>query len=126
MKFDTLLEMKQEFSTEEKCRNHLAEIRWPNGVICPHCNGYERINKLKARPLWWCGDCQKQFSVKVGTIFEGSPVSLQKWFIAIWALTSDKQGINSHQLQKAIGVTQKTASSMLLRLLNAYEDLTRA
>ena len=116
MEFSSLLEMVQAFSAEEKCREHLTKMRWPNGVVCPKCGGYERISKLKSRPLWWCGDCKRQFSVKVGTIFEGSPIPLQKWFMAIWLLTSHKKGISSHQLKRAIGVTQKTAWFMLSRL----------
>ena len=116
MGFSTLPEIIQTFNTEEKCRDHLTKMRWPNDVICPHCYGYERINQLKSRPLWWCGDCKKQFSVKVGTIFEDSRIPLQKWFRAIWLLTSHKEGISSHQLAKDIGVTQKTAWFMLDRI----------
>ena len=117
--------MAQTFNTEEKCRDHLTKIRWVNGVVCPHCGRYGRINQLKSRPLWWCGDCKKQFSVKVGTIFEGSPISLQKWFMAVWLLTNHEKGISPYQLAKDIAVTQKTAGFMLSRLREAMSEIGR-
>lgn len=116
MEFSNLRDIVQAFNTEEKCQKHLIKMRWPNWVACPKCSGHERISKLKARPLWWCGNCKRQFSIKTGTIFEGSRTSLQKWFMAIWLLTSHKKGISLHQLKQDIGVTQKTAQFMLSRL----------
>ena len=116
MQFTNLLDMIQTFSTEEKCIEHLASIRWPDGVVCPHCGGFQKVSNLTTRPVWWCGDCKKQFSVKIGTIFEDSKIKLQKWFMAIWLLTSHKKGISSCQLARDIGVTQKTAWFMLGRL----------
>lgn len=125
MKFNNLLDMVQTFSTEEKCIDHLYGLRWKEGVVCPHCRGFEKINRLRTRPLWWCGDCKSQFGVKVGTVFEGSRIPLQKWFMAIWLLTSHKTGISSCQLARDIGVTQKTAWSMLERLREIMPKLGR-
>ncbi len=109
MQFNNLLEMVETFDSEEKCIEHLASLRWPDGIICPKCGCFEHINPIRTRNLWWCGDCKRQFSVRIGTIFEESRISLKKWFMAIWLITSHKKGISSHQLARDIGVTQKTA-----------------
>ena len=123
MKFKTLFDMLQVFDSEEKCIEHFARLRWPNGISCPRCGCMGKINRLKSRNLWWCGDCKKQFSVKIGSIFEESPIKLQKWFMAIWLFTSHKKGISSYQLAKDIGVTQKTAWFMLSRLRMVMDKL---
>lgn len=116
MRFENLFDMAQTFDSEEKCIEHLASLRWPDGVVCPRCDGSEKVNYLKSRHLWWCGECKRQFSVRIGTIFEESRLPLRKWFMAIWLLTSHKKGISSHQLARDIGTTQKTAWFMLGRL----------
>ena len=108
--------MDAAFNSEDKCVQHLAEIRWPNGPVCQKCGGLKRINYIAPRRVWWCGDCKQQFSVRVGTIFEESRLPLRKWFMAIWLLTGTKKGISSHQLAHDIGVTQKTVWFMLGRL----------
>ena len=116
MQFKSLIDMVQTFDTEEKCIEHLAALRWPEGTICPHCSSAHKHPFVRSRNVWWCKSCKKQFSVKVGTIFEGSPINLQKWFMAIWLLTSHRKSISSHQLARDIHVTQKTAWCMLSRL----------
>ena len=116
MKFTNLLELVQNFDTEQKCIDHLAQLRWPDGPVCPKCGGFERISYISGRRVWYCGSCKYQFSVRIGTIFEESRLSLCKWFMAIWLLTSHKKGVSSHQLARDIGVTQKTAWFMLGRL----------
>ena len=116
MQFSNLLDMVQTFDSEDKCVEHLASLRWLDGTICVWCNGKERISYIAKRRVWWCGNCEKQFSVRIGTIFEESRLPLRKWFMAIWLLTSHKKGISSHQLARDIGVTQKTAWFMLGRL----------
>ena len=109
MKFKSLLELVQVFDTEEKCIEHLASLRWSNGVVCPKCGADKKINFIKSRNVWWCGSCKKQFSVRYGTIFEESRLPLQKWFMAIWLMTNHRKGISSHQLARDIHCTQKTA-----------------
>ena len=116
MEFANLLDMAQTFDSEDKCIEHLAAIRWPNGPVCPKCGAFDHINYIANRQVWWCGGCKRQFSVKVGTVFEQSRIELRKWFMAIWLLTNRKKGISSHQLARDIGVTQKTAWFMLDRL----------
>ena len=122
-RFKTLIDMAQVFDSEAKCIDRLAALRWRGEVVCPKCGSFGKINGLKTRPLWWCGDCKKQFGVRIGTIFEGSSINLQKWFMAIWLLTSHKKGISSCQLAKNIGITQKTAWFMLNRLGEVMPNL---
>lgn len=123
MAANSLLALMKQFDSEEKCVAHLASIRWPDGAVCPICQHGERVNFIKARNVFWCGNCKKQFSVRVGTIFEESRLPLNKWFAAIWLATSHKKGISSVQLAKDIGVTQKTAWHMLNRMREAMKGM---
>lgn len=115
MGFNNLVNPLRKLNTEQKCIDYLAELRWGDNVICPYCNG-SKINRLKSRPMWWCGNCRKQFSVKLGTAFEGSKIPLNKWFAAIWLHVNYKKDVNSYQLGRDLGVTQKTAWFILGRL----------
>ena len=119
----TLQEAIIYFADADNCLTFLAERRWPNGVTCPRC-GSENVGFIKSRRLWQCKDRshpKAQFSIKVGTIFEDSAVALDKWLVAMWMLANCKNGISSHQLSRAIGVTQKTAWFMLHRLRLALQ-----
>src|SRR5690606_31051925 len=109
--------------TEQKCSRYLASIRWPNGPICQHCGSTRKINFIETRNVFWCADCKKQFSIRVGTIFEQSRLPLVKWFAAIWLATAHKKGISSVQLHRDIGVTQKTAWYMLSRIREAMKGM---
>lgn len=119
----TLLEAVRYFSDRSVCEVYMRRIKWPNGVItCPQCGATgERVGEIATRHLLRCKDCRKQFSHKVGTIFEDSPLGLDKWFVAVWAIANCKNGISSHELGRAIGVTQKTAWFMLHRVRKAME-----
>ncbi len=121
----TLLEAVRYFSDIENCNHFMAEIKWPNGkIVCPKC-GNESCHELASRKgTLKCNKaaCQKQFSYKVGTIFEDSPLGLDKWFVAIWSIANCKNGISSHELGRALGVTQKTAWFMLHRIRKAMES----
>lgn len=124
--FNSLIELVDYFDSEDKCIDYLAAMRWEGEPVCPYCEheGAYTI-KLKGRSKRFkCQSCRKQFSVRVGTIFEDSKISLRKWFIAIYLHTSHKKGISSIQLGKDIKVTQKTASFMLSRIRYAlgYEN----
>ncbi len=119
----TLQEAIIYFADADNCLTFLAERRWPNGVTCPRC-GSENVGFIKSRRLWQCKDRshpKAQFSIKVGTIFEDSAVALDKWLVAMWMLANCKNGISSHELSRAIGVTQKTAWFMLHRLRLALQ-----
>jgi len=95
----------------------LAELRWPDGVKCPHC-GADDPGFLATRRIWKCRakPCRKQFSIKVGTIFEDSPLGLDKWLPALWLVANAKNGISSYEVGRALHVTQKTAWFMLGRI----------
>lgn len=95
---------------------HLEHLRWPKGVICPHCGSSRKIYRVSRSNSYKCSDCRKEFSVRKGTIFEESRLPLRKWFAATWLVTSNRKGISSCQLAREIGVTQKTAWFMLGRL----------
>ncbi len=113
--FKNLIDVMLYFNDKATCEKHLAQMRWEGGQpVCPHCGSCGKIYTMKHN--YKCSDCRKQFSVTKGTIFESSHISLQKWFAALWLITSHKKGISSLQLHRDIGVTQKTAWFMLQRI----------
>jgi transposase-like protein len=112
----TLLEAIQHFSNEQICIDAVIEMKWPDGIKCPDNCPVDKPYYLKTQKRWKCRMCRKQFSVKVGTIFEDSPISLSIWFPALWLLVNSKNGVSSHELGRSLGVTQKTAWYMLQRL----------
>src|SRR6266568_2156340 len=117
----TLIEAVRYFSDLDVCHNYMLSIKWPDGKItCPKCGG-ENVGNIASRRMLQCRakGCRKQFSVKVGTIFEDSPLGLDKWFVAVWCVANAKNGISSHELGRALGLTQKTAWFMLHRIREA-------
>lgn len=113
----TLVEAIRYFSDPDTALKTMVELRWPEGVHCPTC-GRTDVKFLPTRRLWECKEKhpRKQFSAKVGTIFEDSPLGLDKWFCAIWMIANCKNGVSSYELHRAIGVTQKSAWFMLHRI----------
>jgi hypothetical protein len=113
----TLQEALRYFADPDTCLAFMVEIRWPNGVTCPTCDSRD-IRFLATRRLWECKTKhpKRQFSAKVGTIFEDSPIGLDKWFAAIWLIANAKNGISSYEIGRALGVTQKTAWFMMHRI----------
>ncbi len=96
-------------------------MRWDDGpVVCPRC-GHDETTFVQTRRIWRCKGCKKQFSIKVGTIFEDSPIGFDKWLPAVWLITNSKNSVSSHELGRALGVTQKTAWFMLHRIRLAFE-----
>jgi transposase-like protein len=122
----TLLEAITHFSDAENCRKFMIAIRWADGVVrCPYCDATKLTWLAKANVYRCYGDHAKQkFSLKVGTIFEDSPLSLSKWLPAAWLISNCKNGISSYELARALGVTQKSAWHMLHRLREAMTDET--
>jgi len=119
----TLIEAVRYYSDLDRCQQKLVEARWPNGVECPTC-GRTDVVYLKNQRRWQCKSVhpKRQFSAKLGTIFEDSPIGLDKWFVTIWLIASAKNGISSYELQRSIGVkTQKTAWFMLHRIRLAMQ-----
>jgi transposase-like protein len=116
---ETLLEAARYF-TEEVATAFFVQVRWPNGVCCPRC-GSMNVLYLPNQRRWKCREKHPcaQFSAKVGTIFEDSPLGLDKWFVAIWCITNAKNGISSCELSRALGITQKSTWFMLHRVRHA-------
>ena len=121
-----LIELAQHFSDEEKAREYVEKLRWPDGPICPHCgelnNAYRLIPQdskkgKHVRPgVWKCGGCRQQFTVTVGTIFEDSHIPLSKWLLAYHLLCSSKKGMSAHQLHRMLKVTYRSAWFMAHRI----------
>jgi transposase-like protein len=115
-----LLEAVQYFSDPDVATDYVAKLRWPDGPVCPRCGSGE-YSYIKTRRLWKCKGCKKQYSVKVGSIFEDSGLGLNKWLPAIWLIANSKNGISSHELGRSLGVTQKSAWFMLHRIRLAMQ-----
>lgn len=120
---ETLTEAIRFFTDADVCLAFVAKLRWPNGVTCPRCAAPEPMF-LSTRRLWKCRGCKKQFSVKVGTIFEDSPLGLDKWLPALWMVVNCKNGISSYEMARALGVTQKSAWFMNHRIRLAVQEGT--
>ena len=110
------------FADPATAHDFMVALRWPSGVICPHCSTTE-VTFMAKRRVWQCKakDCRKQFTVKVGTIFEDSPLGLDKWLPCLWLITNCKNGISSYEIHRALDVTQKTAWFMLHRIRLAMQ-----
>jgi transposase-like protein len=116
----TLLEAIRFFADPDVCVQYVAKTRWPDGPTCPRCESKEH-SYLSARRVWKCKSCKKQYSVKVGTIFEDSAIPLDKWLTAIWLIVNSKNGISSYELGRAIGLSQKSSWFVLHRIRLAMQ-----
>jgi hypothetical protein len=119
----TLQEAILFYSDPDNCLRKMVSKRWPNGVSCPTC-GNPKVSFNPARRTWKCGShhAKREFSVKIGTIFEDSPLGLDKWLTAMWMIANDKNGISSFEVARGLGVTQKTAWFMMHRIRLALQD----
>ena len=119
----TLLDAVKHFVDFDNCKEFMVARRWPNGVTCPTC-GSESVYWDLSRKGWECKTRheKRKFTLKTGTIFEDSPLGLDKWLPAVWMIANMKNGVSSHELARAIGVTQKTAWFMLQRIRLAMQD----
>src|SRR5271169_184731 len=121
-----LFALAQHFSDEDKAREFLEKLRWPDGVVCPHCGLVGEAYKLEPKPskkdthvrkgVWKCGGCREQFTVTVGTIFEDSHIPLSKWLLAYHLLCASKKGMSAHQLHRMLKVTYRSAWFMAHRI----------
>jgi transposase-like protein len=119
----TLTDAIRYFADEQVCIDIVAEMRWPDGPVCPKCSAAShRQHFLKTQKRWQCRTCAKQFSVKVGTIFEDSAIKLDKWLVAMWLLANCKNGISSYEIARDIGITQKSAWFVLHRIREALNN----
>jgi transposase-like protein len=120
----TLHEAIRYFASGDHAFDFLKSIRWPDGKVkCPYCKS-EDVSFISTRKVWKCKHCAEkaQFSVKVGTVMEDSPISLDKWLCAFWLIANAKNGISSYELHRSLGVTQKTAWFLLHRIRLAMQD----
>lgn len=111
------------YSNEEAARKHLEAIRWPDGVVCPHCGSLEGSRPLGGEsmgPGWYyCEDCKDKFTVRTGAVYERSHVPLHKWLLAFRLMASSKKGMSAHQIGRTLDVTYKTAWFMCHRIREA-------
>ena len=117
--FNTILDLLKTFPNEQSCIDHLESLRWVNADVVSPFDPFSKVYKC-ANNRYRCKETGKYFNVKTSTLFDNSKIELQKWFLAIWLVTSHKKGISSIQLSKDIGVTQKTAWFMLQRIRNCF------
>ena len=120
----TLVEAIRYFADPDVCLDFMVSLRWPDGVVtCPICER-DDVRFIPTRRIWECRSKhpRRQFSVKVGTIFEDSPIGLDKWLVAIWMIANAKNGVSSYEISRSIGVTQKTGWFMLHRIRLAMQD----
>jgi transposase-like protein len=118
----TLTAAVRYFADPDRCQDFLVTMRWPKGVACPTCGG-KKLSYLSTRRLWKCpgNHPKRQFSIKKGSIFEDSPLGLDKWLVAMWLVVNCKNGISSYEVARGLGVTQQTAWFMLHRLRLAMQ-----
>ena len=119
----TSLEAIRYFSDQDVCVQFVAKLRWPDGPVCPSCGGTEH-SYLTTRRVWKCKACKRQFSVKVGSIFEDSAIPLDKWLAAMWMIANSKNGVSSHEMARSLGITQKSAWFLLHRVRLAMQTAT--
>jgi transposase-like protein len=120
----TLLEAIKHFSDPKNCRDFMVAVRWDDGIVrCPHC-GNDKVSYMEKSNLYFCPTKhpKQKFSLKVGTIFEDSPIGLDKWLPAAWLLVNCKNGISSYEIARALGITQKAAWHVLHRIRYAMTD----
>lgn len=116
----TLLEAVARFANPQVAHDFFVTLRWPNGIACPRMScGSADVAKISTRNAWRCRECGRQFTAKVNTVFEDSPIGFDKWLPAMWMLSNCRNGVSSCEIGRALGVTQKTAWFMLHRLRHA-------
>jgi transposase-like protein len=118
----TLPEITELFSTDDKCREVLERLRWPNGPECPRCKTLRVVRLSTNIKLLWCSDCEYQFSVTAGTIFNDSHLPLSKWFIATLLLVEARKGFSANQMKRTLGVSYKTAWYLCHRIRAAMKE----
>jgi len=120
----TLVDISRMYPTDERCRELLARLRWPNGVECTRCKG-KNIASLNGYGKYWCAECSYQFSVAVDTIFHDSHLPLTKWFLAAYLITESRKGISANQVKRMLGISYKTAWFLCHRIRSAMLDTER-
>lgn len=117
----TLIDVHTLFSTDEKCREILKRLRWPNGVECLRCKG-AAVRLETEKELYYCGECDYQFSVTTGTIFHDTHLPLLKWFVAVYLLCESRKGMSANQIKRTLGISYKTAWYLCHRIRHAMKE----
>lgn len=115
-----LVNLIERYGSEDKCREYLEDLRWPEGVTCPRCSS-KKISKIVKRNQYDCDSCRYQFSVKAGTVFHDSHLPLWKWFLATYMMVESKKGMSANQLKRTLGVSYKTAWYLCHRIRSAMD-----
>jgi len=122
---ETMLEAARQFADPDKAHEFFVNMRWPNGAACPRTGcGNADVVYMPKQKRWYCRECKGQFTAKLGTIFEDSPIGFDKWLPAVWLIASARNGISSYEIARALKVTQKSAWFMLHRIREAMQDNT--
>lgn len=112
------MKLMDRFHSEEACREVLEDLRWPDGIICPHCEN-KSISRIQKYNVYECNSCRYQFSVKSGTIFHDSHLPLRKWFVAVFLMVESRKGVSANQLKRVLKVSYKTAWYLCHRIREA-------
>jgi len=120
-----LIQLMDEFGTDDKCREVLEDLRWPDGVSCPRCES-KKISHIHKRDQFDCDNCRYQFSVLSGTIFHDTHLPLKKWFVAIYLTVESKKGVSANQMKRILGVSYKTAWYLCHRIRTAMTEMNPA
>src|SRR5919106_96643 len=118
----TLIDVHTLFSTDEKCREILKRLRWPNGPECPRCKG-KAVQLETEKDLYYCGECDYQFTVTAGTIFHDTHLPLLKWFVAVYLLCESRKGMSANRIKRVLGISYKTAWYLCHRIRHAMKEL---
>ncbi len=111
----------EKYGSEEQCKNHLFALRWPNGFHCPYC-GHDHYCQLKSRALYQCNQCHHQTSLVAGTLFEGTKLPLRLWFLAIYLITQEKNGISALELSRQLGISYNATWRMKHKIMQAMKS----
>lgn len=122
---ESLQEAVAYFSDVEKTHKWAVALRWPNGTECPRC-AHKEHSYISTRHLWFCKGCKKQFTVKVGSIFEDSPLGMDKWMLAVWLIVTCGNGIGSYEIASHLAITQKSARHMMHRVRKGVQSVSFA
>jgi transposase-like protein len=118
-----LVNLIERFGTDEKCREYLTELKWPNGIECPRCKS-QSISTIAERDQYDCNKCRYQFSVTSGSIFHDSHLPLWKWFLAVYLMIESKKGISACEVQRVVAVSYKTAWFLCHRIRAAMREVS--
>src|SRR5262249_49268690 len=119
-----LVQLIEQFGSEDKCRDYLEGLRWPEGPKCPRCNS-NSVSQVTKRGQYDCNECRYQFSVTAGSVFHDTHLPLWKWFLAVYLMCESKKSISANQIKRTLGISYKTAWYLCHRIRYAMQDDSR-